>query len=77
MRMRLVPIIDASGVHALKTLWARCRRRNIVLVISGLQPQPRRIVQQMALYPQSGELYFVDNYEAALAIARSVEAASL
>jgi len=77
LRMRLVPIIDASGVHALKTLWARCRRRNIVLVISGLQPQPRRIVQQMALYPQSGELYFVDNYEAALAIARSVEAASL
>ncbi|MFC4762870.1 SulP family inorganic anion transporter [Dyella koreensis] len=72
LRMRLVPIIDASGVHALKTLLERCRRRSIVLVISGLQPQPQRVIRQMALHPHEGELYFVDHYEAALALSEQL-----
>jgi SulP family sulfate permease len=74
LRMRLVPIIDASGVHALKTLLERCRRRGIVLVVSGLQPQPRRVIRAMALHPREGELYFVDHYEAALALSRELSA---
>ncbi len=72
LRMRLVPIIDASGVHALKTLLERCRRRGIALVISGLQPQPQRVIGQMALHPREGELYFVDHYEAALALSKQL-----
>lgn len=74
LRMRLVPIIDASGVHALKTLLERCRRRGIVLVVSGLQPQPQRVIRAMALHPREGELYFVDHYEAALALSRELSA---
>ncbi|TCV94644.1 SulP family sulfate permease [Luteibacter rhizovicinus] len=72
LRMRLVPIIDASGVHALKTLLERCRRRGIVLIVSGLQPQPQRVIRAMALHPHEGELYFVDNYEAALALSQQL-----
>ncbi|WP_243050339.1 sulfate permease [Dyella sp. RRB7] len=72
LRMRLVPIIDASGVHALQTLLARCRRRGIVLIVSGLQPQPKRVIQQMALNPSEGALYFVNDYEAALALSRQL-----
>ena len=69
LRMRLVPIVDSSGVHALKTLLERCRRRGIVLVISGLQPQPRRVIEQMQLHPRDGDLYFASDFEAALRIA--------
>ncbi|MFC5577281.1 SulP family inorganic anion transporter [Lysobacter niabensis] len=69
LRMRLVPIVDSSGVHALKTLLERCHRRGIVLVISGLQPQPRRVIEQMQLHPREGELYFVPDFEAALRLA--------
>lgn len=69
LRMRLVPIIDASGVHALETLFERCRRRGIVLIISGLQAQPRRVVQKMHLHPRDGELHFVADYASALALA--------
>lgn len=72
LRMRLVPIIDASGVHALKVLLERCRRHGIVLIISGLQTQPRRVVQQMAVHPREGELYFADHYEQALAVSRQL-----
>ena len=77
LRMRLVPIIDASGVHALKVLLERCKRRGIVLIISGLQAQPQRVIQQMALHAQEGVLYMAEHYEAALAIARSYLGTSL
>ena len=74
LRMRLVPLIDASGVHALRALLERCHRRGIVLVVSGLQPQPQRVIAQMQLHPREGELHFVDNFEAALALARKLVA---
>jgi SulP family sulfate permease len=76
LRMRLVPIIDASGVHALKTLLERCRRRGIILIISGLQPQPQRVIRAMAFHPHEGELYFVDNYEKAVALSEELNAAN-
>lgn len=69
LRMRLVPIIDASGVHALKTLFDRCRRRGIVLIISGLQAQPRQVASKMHLDSREGELHFVADFESALQLA--------
>ena len=72
LRMRLVPFIDASGVHALKTLAERCHRRGIVLVVSGLQSQPRRVIEKMELQPRAGALYFAENYEEALTLAGSL-----
>ena len=56
LRMRVVPMIDASGVHALKALVERCRRKDIVLIISGLQPQPNRILVDMDLREEPGRL---------------------
>lgn len=72
LRMRLVPIVDASGVHALKTLADRCRRRGIVLIVSGLQPQPRRVIANMHLDQRDGELHFVPDYPHALRLAASI-----
>ena len=72
LRMRLVPFIDASGVHALKNLAQRCKKRNIVLVVSGLQPQPARVIADMHLNERAGELHFVGDYEAALALATTL-----
>ncbi|HEY5970895.1 MAG TPA: SulP family inorganic anion transporter [Pseudoxanthomonas sp.] len=72
LRMRLVPIIDASGVHALETLFDRCRRRGIVLVISGLQAQPLKVVRKMHMHPREGELHFVADFESALQLAETL-----
>lgn len=72
LRMRLVPIIDASGVHALKTLLDRCRRRGIVLIISGLQAQPRQVASKMHLDSREGELHFAADYESALRLAETL-----
>jgi len=69
LRMRLVPLVDASGVHALKTLASRCRQMGSVLVISGLQPQPKRVLQQMGFVGKPGELQFAGNFEEAIKMA--------
>jgi SulP family sulfate permease len=72
LRMRLVPVVDASGVHAFRALLQRCRKLGIVLVVSGLQPQPRRVFQQMDLHARPGELYLADDFEQALALAATL-----
>lgn len=72
LRMRLVPIVDASGVHALKTLADRCQRRGIVLIVSGLQAQPRRVIADMHLDERDGQLHFVPDYPRALRLAASI-----
>jgi SulP family sulfate permease len=77
LRMRLVPMIDSSGVHALKAVLQRCRKHGTRLIISGLQPQPRRVFRKMDLQPREGELHFVDNFEQALALAESLRSTGL
>lgn len=72
LRMRLVPVIDASGMHALEALLERCQRRGIVLIVSGLQAQPRRVFAQMRLHPRQGMLHIVPGYDAALSLAQAL-----
>jgi len=74
LRMRLVPVIDASGVHALRKLAARCQREGIVLVLSGLQEQPNRVIAQMGLDGGGGGLHLASNFDRALQLARSIAA---
>ena len=69
LRMRLVPVIDASGVHALEGLLERCQRRGIALIVSGLQSQPRRVLAQMRLHPREGALHIVPDFDNALRLA--------
>lgn len=77
LRMRLVPFIDASGVHSLRALSERCRHKGIVLILSGLQKQPRRVIAQMGLHERPGELHFVANFEAARTLADGIVGDSL
>ncbi|TWG91102.1 SulP family sulfate permease [Luteimonas sp. J16] len=72
LRMRQVPVIDASGVHALRALADRCHRQGIALIISGLQPQPNRVIAGMRLEKAPGEVHFASGFEAALAKARAL-----
>lgn len=73
LRMRLVPMIDASGVHALKGLIARCQRHGIVLIFSGLQGQPARMLAQMDIADESG-VHLAGDFDAAVALAERLTA---
>src|SRR5580658_8198779 len=69
LRLRLVPLIDASGVAALRALLARCQRHGPRVILSGLREQPRAILAQMGVRPDGERLEFADNFAAALALA--------
>lgn len=46
LRMRLVPALDASGLHALEDFLAYCGRRGITLLLCGVQPQPHKVIRR-------------------------------
>ena len=69
LRMGLVPIIDASGVHSLKTLAERCRRQGTRLIVSGLRKQPHQVLRDMHIGERQGELHFVGDFNDACVLA--------
>ncbi|MEP0709675.1 MAG: SulP family inorganic anion transporter [Parvibaculum sp.] len=49
LRLRAVPIIDATGVSALETMIERCERNGTKVIVTALQPQPARILEDMGV----------------------------
>jgi SulP family sulfate permease len=64
--MREVPLIDASGVGALREFVRRCRSHGTMVIVTGVQPQPRRILKQMGFGADRDGLRFAENLDAAL-----------
>lgn len=69
LRLRLVPMIDASGATAIRQLVERCARKGTQVILSGLQPQPREVLARMHVHPLEGKLHFAADYDAAVALA--------
>ena len=55
LRFRDVPIIDSTGMHALKSFYSRCRSSHIDLIITGLHVQPLNEMVKSDLYDLIGE----------------------
>ena len=75
LRMRHVPAMDASGLHALEELFHKCRRQGTALVLSGVRAQPRGVLVRQGLDREIGEENIVGDIDAALARARAILAA--
>jgi sulfate permease, SulP family len=72
LRLELVPLIDASGVTALRQLVRRCGQRGTRVILSGLQRQPLSILAQMQLQPDGKQLQFAESFDAAVRLAMPV-----
>jgi len=68
LRLREVPLIDASGASSLKDFLAACRRRGIEVIFSGLQPGPAAVLHRMDVL--NGGVPQAENLPAALALAK-------
>lgn len=71
LRLKRVPVMDATGVTALRAIHDRLSRRGIALLISGLQPQPKALLRRMGVYEEltrDGAADFVTT-EQAIAVA--------
>jgi SulP family sulfate permease len=54
VRLKETAHIDATGLHALRQLDAHCRRHKMRLVLAGLQPQPRKALEDAGLLESIG-----------------------
>jgi SulP family sulfate permease len=69
LRMRRVPAIDATGLHALKDVVHRSRRDGTTVLLCEVQPQPLQALQRSVLMEEIGEERVLPTLEAAVASA--------
>ena len=72
LRMRSVPALDITALNGLRRLWEECRRRNIRLLFSHLNPQPLSVLEKSGLYAEIGPESFLPNIDEALALAQEL-----
>ncbi len=71
LRMRLVPVVDATGAHALSEMLRVARQRGTQLILSGVQAQPLAVLRQMGFEHAEG-LHLAEGIDAALVLAANL-----
>lgn len=66
VRMRSVPAIDASAMISLRDLQDRAKKKNIQLIFSHVNEQPRRVMEKDGFIEAVGEEFFHNNIVEAL-----------
>ncbi|MBE7063261.1 MAG: STAS domain-containing protein [Ruminococcaceae bacterium] len=64
--MQSVPAADASGIHQLESVSHTLADRGITLLLTGVRPQPMKVLQKAGLYESLGANSFFESEEAAL-----------
>ncbi|QUT07570.1 sulfate permease [Sphingobium phenoxybenzoativorans] len=72
LRMRLVPLLDTSGVQALEKFVEQARIAGARVILSGIRPQPFSMLKRARLGRSSGKLTYAPNYAKAIAAAAKV-----
>jgi SulP family sulfate permease len=72
LRMRRVPAIDATGMHALDEFYRKCRRQGTILLLAGIHAQPMFALARYGLLEKFGEENLFGNIDDALDHAREV-----
>ena len=72
LRMRRVPAIDATGMHALDEFYRKCKRQGTTLLLSGVHAQPMFALAKYELLDKIGEDNLFGNIDDALERAREI-----
>lgn len=72
LRMRHIPMIDASGMHALKEFYHKCRKAKTLLLLSGVHGQTEKDLRKFGLTHLIGESHIFPHIDAALAKANQI-----
>ena len=75
LRMRHVPAIDATGLHALQDVFDKAKRDGTALVLAGVNAQPLEVMEQSGFVEAVGRENMVPGLDAALTRARELLAA--
>ena len=66
LRMRKVPVIDASGMHALEEFYLRCKKQNTRFILSGVNPNLESMLKKFGFYTMIGEENVFDHIDKAI-----------
>jgi SulP family sulfate permease len=69
LRMRLVPLLDASGVQALEEFVEQANIAGTKVVLSGVQPQPKSMLERVHLGGNAGKVYYASDFVNAQSLA--------
>lgn len=72
LRMRNVPVIDATGAHALKEFYSNCKKEGTALVLSGVRDEPAKTLKKFGLEHLIGNKNIFPNIDAALERAEEI-----
>ncbi|HRG16840.1 MAG TPA: SulP family inorganic anion transporter [Pseudomonadota bacterium] len=70
LRLRRVPLMDASGAQAIRQFLDRADRLGIKVFFSGLQPQPHQVLMSMHVLEHPNLLMLADDFQIAVDTAR-------
>lgn len=65
LRMRNVPMVDATGVDALIEFVRRCEANGTMVLVTGVQPQPKETLRQMGFNGNHPNLKFATAFDEA------------
>ena len=72
LRMRNVPAMDASGLHALEIVIEKLHRDGVKVLLTAVQPQPMKVLVGSTLADKIGLEHFCANIDEALALVETL-----
>ncbi|MGW8168678.1 MAG: SulP family inorganic anion transporter [Sulfurovaceae bacterium] len=66
LRLRLVPMIDAAGLHAIDTVHERLKNRGSTLILSGVNRDVNKYIHKTGIHQKIGEDNIYDHIDKAL-----------
>ena len=72
LRMRLVPMLDASGVTMIEEFIEQARLSGAQIILSGVRAQPREMLTRIGLPGDRSGISFESDYPAALQLAKEL-----
>lgn len=70
LRLKKVPLIDSTGMKAMKTFKSRCHQKGITFLLSGISPEMAKMLQKNSLERVVGKERIFSRIEDALEYAR-------
>ena len=72
LRMRAVPALDATAMHALESFYSECKDKGIRLILSHVNEQPYRTMKKAGFVDEIGAENFCSHLDDALAMAEKI-----
>ena len=72
--MRSVNSIDATAMNSLDQLFEKCKKKGITLILSHVNVQPRKLMDNVGFIRKIGKTNMCDNIDKALSRAKVIVA---